>query len=223
MSGYAVAQIDEIDEISDGRCPWRPVRFHFGITSFGVNAFTAHQAGDRLINEHDESQEHDLQEELYLVQRGRATFELDGERVDAPAGTLVFARPAVQRTAFAEEPGTTIVALGGTPGKAYEAQGGEIWMPLHHLYESGQYAEAADQGRELIEAHPEYAGPLYNLACCESLAGRTDDAIRHLRLAIDRHEPFRSLAAGDSDFDPIRDEAAFKELVHGNAAETTTG
>jgi len=221
MSGYAVAQIDEIDEISDGRCPWRPVRFHFGITSFGVNAFTAHQVGDRLINEHDESQEHDLQEELYLVQRGRATFELDGERVDAPAGTLVFVRPAVKRTAVAEEPGTTLVAVGGTPGKAYEAQGqgGELWMPLHHLYESGEYAEAADQGRELIEAHPEYAGPLYNLACCESLAGRTDDAIEHLRLAIDRHEPFRSLAAEDSDFDPIRDAAAFKELVQGNAAK----
>jgi len=179
--------------------------------------------GDRLINEHDESQEHDLQEELYLVQRGRATFELDGERVDAPAGTLVFVRPEVKRTAFAEEPGTTLVAVGGTPGKAYEAQGGEIWMPLHHLYESGEYAEAADRGRELIEAHPEYAGPLYNLACCESLAGRTDDAIRHLRLAIDRKESFRSLAAGDSDFDPIRDEAAFTELVQGNAAEPTTG
>ena len=119
MSGCAVARIDEIDEISDGRCPWRPVRFHFGITSFGVNAFTAHQVGDRLINEHDESQEHDLQEELYLVQRGRATFELDGERVDAPAGTLVFVRPEVKRTAFAEEPGTTLVAVGGTPGKAY--------------------------------------------------------------------------------------------------------
>ena len=203
MSGYAVARIDEIDEISDGRCPWRPVRFHFGITSFGVNAFTAHQVGDRLINEHDESQEHDLQEELYLVQRGRATFELDGERVDAPAGTLVFVRPEVKRTAFAEEPGTTLVALGGTPGKAYQPQGGEIWMPLDHLYESGQYAEAADRGRKTIEAHPEYPGPLYNLACCESLAGRTDDAIKHLRLAIDGNEPFRSLAAEDTDFDPI--------------------
>ena len=203
MSGYAVARIDEIDEIDDGRVLSRPVRFHFGITSFGVNAFTAHQVGDRLINEHDESQEHDLQEELYLVQRGRATFELDGERVDAPEGTLVFVPLEVKRTAFAEEPGTTIVAVGGTPGKAYEAQGGEIWMPLNHLYESGQYAEAADRGRELIEAHPEYAGPLYNLACCESLAGRTDDAIRHLRLAIDRKESFRSLAAEDSDFDPM--------------------
>src|SRR6266550_2246426 len=222
MSGYAVAHLDEIDEISDGRCPSRPVRLHFGITSFGVNAWTGRDAGDRIINEHDESEDEDLQEELYLVQRGRATFELDGERVDAPAGTCVFARPAVKRTAFAEEPGTTIVALGGTPGKAYEAQGGEIWMPLHHLYASGQYAEAADQGRELIEAHPEYAGPLYNLACCESLAGRTDDAIRHLRLAIDRKESFRSLAAEDSDFDPIRDEAAFKELVFSGVAEPAT-
>ena len=222
MSGYAVAQIDEIDEISDGRCPYRPVRFHFGITAFGVNAFTGHEVGDRLINEHDESQEHDLQEELYLVQRGRATFELDGERLEAPAGTLVFARPDVKRTAFAEEAGTTIVALGGVPGEAYEPKGGELWMPLQHLYDSGQYAEAADQGRELIEAHPEYAGPLYNLACCESLAGRKDDAIKHLRLAIDGNEPFRSMAAEDSDFDPIRDEAAFKQLVFSAVAEPAT-
>jgi tetratricopeptide (TPR) repeat protein len=213
MSGYAVAQLDEIEEISDGRCPWRPVRHHFGITSFGVNTWTGKEAGDRIINEHDESEEQDLQEELYLVQRGRARFELDGERVDAPAGTFVFVRQDVKRTAFAEEPGTTIVALGGTPGKAYEPSGSEIWLPLHHLYESGRYAEAADRGRELIEAHPEYALPLYNLACCESLAGRAADAIEHLRLAIDRKEELRSLAAEDSDLDPLRDEPAFKELV----------
>ena len=189
-----MAQIDEIDEINDGRVLSRPVRFHFGITSFGVNAYTAHQAGDRLINEHDESQEHHLQEELYLVQRGRATFELDGERVDARAGTLIFVRPAVRRTAFAEEAGTTIVAV-GIPGKAYEAQAARSGC-RSTISTSQASAEAADQGRELIEAHPEYAGPLYNLACCESLAGRTDDAIRHLRLAIDRKESFRSLAAG---------------------------
>ena len=223
MSDYAVAHLEEIDEISDGRCPWRPVRHHLGITAFGVNAFTGRNAGDRLINEHDESQEQDLQEELYLVQRGRATFELDGERVDAPAGTLVFARPAVKRTAFAEEPDTTLLAIGATPGKAYEAHGGELWMPFHHLYESGQYAEAADRARAEIEAHSEYAAPMYNLACCESLAGRTDDAIEHLRRAIGRSEQFRLLAAEDSDFDPIRDEPAFEELVSERAAEATTG
>src|SRR3954466_2410246 len=99
VSGYAVAHIEEIDEISDGRCPYRPVRFHFGITSFGVNAFTGREAGDRLINEHEGSQEDDLQEERYLVQRGRATFEVDGERVDASAGTLVFVPPGIKRTA----------------------------------------------------------------------------------------------------------------------------
>jgi tetratricopeptide (TPR) repeat protein len=223
MSSYQVARIDEIEEMNDGRCPWRPVRFHFGIASFGINAFTGRDAGDRLINEHDESQENDLQEELYLVQRGRARFELDGERVDAPAGTLVFVPPDVKRTAFAEEPETTIVAVGGVPGKAYEAHGFEVWMPLQSLYESGQYAEAADRGRERIEAHPEYAGPLYNLACCESLAGRTDDAVEHLRLAVDRSERFRAMAAEDSDFDPIRDEAAFKELVSSRAAEPAAG
>jgi tetratricopeptide (TPR) repeat protein len=210
VSTYAVANLEEIDEIIDGRCPWRPVRHHFGITSFGVNTFTGRKAGDRIINEHDEAGE---DEELYIVQSGRATFELDGERVDAPAGTLVFAQPGVKRTAFAEEPGTTLIVLGGTPGEAYQPEGFEIWAPFHQLYEAGEYAEAADRSREAIEAHPEYAGAFYNLACCESLAGRTDDAIEHLRLAIERTERFRSFAADDSDFDPIRSEPAFKQLV----------
>jgi hypothetical protein len=221
MSAYTVAHLDEIEEVTDGRCPWRRVRLHLGITSFGVNAWTGHDAGDRIINEHDESDDGD-QEELYLVQRGRARFELDGERVDAPAGTFVFARGGVNRTAFAEEPGTTIVAFGGTPGKAYEPHGWEIWGPLQPLYEAGEYAQVADRLREEGERHPDSA-LLYNLACCESLAGRTADAIEHLRVAIERSERWRSLAAEDSDFDSIRDEPAFKELVPGRAAESATG
>jgi tetratricopeptide (TPR) repeat protein len=213
MTGYAAAHLDEIDEISDGRCPSRPVRHHFGITSFGVNAWIGREPGDRIINEHDEAELGDGQEELYLVQRGRARFEVDGEPIEAPAGTFVFVRPGVKRTAFAEEPGTTVVALGGTPGKAYEPSGFEIWAPLAPLYEAGQYAKAADRGRELVKAHPEYPGLLYNVACCESLAGRTADAIEHLQLAIERADRFRSLAAADSDFDPAREDPAFKALV----------
>jgi len=213
MSNYTVARLEEIDEISDGREPWRPVRHHFGITSFGVNAWTAREAGDRIINEHDESDDDDSQEELYLVQQGRARFELDGDRIDAPAGTFVFVRPAVKRTAFAEEPGTTIIALGGVPGKAYEAGGWELWAPLNPLYQAGEYAEAADRGRELVEARPDYPGVAYNVACVESLAGRNEDAIAHLRVAVEGSERFRKLAAEDSDFDAIREEPAFKELV----------
>ena len=212
MKSYAVARLDEIEELTDGREPFRPVRHHFGITSFGINAWTARDAGDRIINEHDES-EPDANEELYLVVRGRAVFELDGDRVAAPAGTLVFAPPGVKRTAFAEEPETTVLALGGTPGKAYEADGWELWAPLNPLYKSGEYAEAADRGRQLVEAHPQYPGLLYNLACCESLAGRTRDAVDHLGLAIDRSEQCRSYAEDDSDFDPIRDEPAFRALI----------
>ena len=211
MSGYAVTHLDEIDELNDGRSPWRPIRHHFGITAFGINSWTAGAADDRIINEHDEAD--DLNEELYFVFRGRAKFELDGDPVDAPAGTFVFARPGVKRTAFAEEPGTTIIALGGIPGKAYEPDGWELWAPLNPLYEAGEYGEAADRGRALLEASSQYAGIFYNVACCESLAGRTDDALDHLRRAIELSERFREHAKSDSDFDPIRDEPAFQELL----------
>jgi hypothetical protein len=93
------------------------------------------ESGDRIINEHDEAEE---QEELYLVQWGRVRFELDGNTVDAPAGTFVYAEPGVKRTAFAEAPGTTIVVVGGTPGQVYEVSGWEVWMPFHVLYQEGK-------------------------------------------------------------------------------------
>ena len=83
MSGYAVARLDEIDEITDGREPWRPIRHHFGITSFGVNAWTGREAGDRIINEHDEKDEN---EELYLVHRaGRGSSSTASASTRRPA------------------------------------------------------------------------------------------------------------------------------------------
>jgi hypothetical protein len=90
--------------------------------------------------------------------------------------------------------------------------GVEAWAPAHSLYEAGRYAEAADRGRELLEAHP-HPRVFYNVACCESLAGRTADAVEHLRQAIDLWEDCREMAKQDSDFDPLRDEPAFQELI----------
>jgi tetratricopeptide (TPR) repeat protein len=200
-----------MDGIDDGRVPSRVIRHHFGITSFGVNAFTAAKAGDRVINEHHETL--DDQEELYLVQQGHATFELDGERVDAPAGTFVYAKPSVKRTAFAEEDGTVVVVVGGTPGKAYEVQGWEMWSPYQPLYAAGDYEAAIAAARPMLEADTQYGLPLYNLACCESLAGHKEDAIEHLRVAFGRREQLREFAKDDSDLDALRDEPAFKELV----------
>ena len=210
MSGYTVARLDEIEEITDGREPWRPVRHHLGITAFGVNTWTGREAGDRIINEHDEADEN---EELYLTLEGRARFEVGDEQVDAPAGTLVFVRPGVRRTAFAEEPGTTLLAIGATPGEAYEPEGFELWAPLGQLYEAGRFDEATDRGRELVAAHPEYPGLAYNVACCASRARRPKEAVELLRAAIEGSERFRALAAEDSDFDPVRAEPAFKALI----------
>ena len=141
MAGFATAHLDDIAEITDGRCPWRPVRHHFGIQSFGVNAWTAAKAGDRIINEHDEDDQGEQQEELYFVQEGRARFELDGEAWTPPPARSSSSRPTVTRTAFAEEPGTTSFRVGATLGKAYRPLGWEVWAPIRPLYEAGDYAE----------------------------------------------------------------------------------
>jgi hypothetical protein len=185
------------------------VRHHFDITSFGVNAWTAAAAGERIINEHDEAGD---AEELYLVHRGRATFELDGERVDAPAGTFVFARPGVKRTAFAVDPGTTIVVVAGRPGEAWQPNGWELWTPVARLFDEGSYAEAADRSRALVAAHPGLPMLHYMLACCELKAGRTAEAIEQLPAALVTKR-MRMIAAKDPTLDAIRAEPAFAELM----------
>lgn len=222
MGGYAVVHVDDVPERDDGNVPMRSVRHHLGITAFGVNAWTARNAGDRLIPEHQEADdtedESDRDEELYLVLQGRARFELDGERQDAPVGTFVFVRPRVKRTAFAEEPGTVIIAVGATPGKPYDPVGWELWYPLRRLYEAGEYAEVVERGRELIDSDPSYGLLFYNVACCESLTGQTTEALEHLGTAFELSTQFRDYAKNDSDLDPIRDEPAFQELIASSAA-----
>jgi len=214
MAGYTVAHLDEIEEFADAGCRYRPVRHRLGITAFGVTAWTARAAGDLVISEHDED-DPAADEELFLVLRGHAVFELDGDRVDAPAGTLVFAPPRTRRSACAAQEGTTIIALEGTPGKAYEARGWELWAPLAASYEAGEYAEVADRLGALVEAAPQYPMLFFNLACCESQCGRTSDALGHLRRAIEMSEEFRDSAKDDPDLDPIRDEPAFRQLTSG--------
>src|ERR671930_2715804 len=103
-----VARLDDIER--RGRSI--PVREHLGIHAFGVNAFTPGEDGT-LINDHDESGSG--QEELYIVLDGNATFEIDGETFDAPAGTFVFVRPESRRKATGEG---TILSVGATPGEA---------------------------------------------------------------------------------------------------------
>jgi len=207
---YRVATIDELQDIDyrEGT-HMRPVRHHLGITAFGTNAWTAANVGDRLMPEHEEDAGN---EELYVVLRGRARFEIDGGTMDAPQGTLVFVQPETNRTAFAEEAGTTVLAVGSTVGQPYDKAGWEVWAEFHPAYEAGEYDAVIERARETVEASG-YGGPLFNLACCESLAGRKEEAIGHLRVAIERRPSLRDLAKEDTDFDPIREEPAFRELV----------
>jgi hypothetical protein len=212
MTAYAVAHMEEIDEFTDGHCLCRPVRHHLGISAFGATVWTARSSGDTIIEEHDEG-DPTSDQELFLVLRGHAVFELEGDRVDAPAGTFVFAPPGMKRRALAEEAGTAILLVEGTPGEAYQARGWELWSPLVPLYQAGKSAEVADHLRRVVGIHPQYPMLFFNLACCESLSGQTVAALDHLRRAIDMSEEFRLNAKNDSDLDAIRDEPAFKTLV----------
>src|SRR6478609_3804192 len=91
---YTTATIADLQG-ADG---WAPIRKHFDVQSFGVNAWSTEEPGATLIPEHDEVPS--SHEELYLVTAGHATSTVDGEEVDAPAGTLVYvADPALKRTA----------------------------------------------------------------------------------------------------------------------------
>lgn len=216
MARFAVARLGDIDEIDDGRCPFRPVRHHFGIMSFGVTAMTARADGDRLINEHEEA-EPDSGEELYVVMSGHARFELDGENQDAPAGTFVHVPVGVKRTAFAHKAGTTVLAIGGGPvGKPYQPSGWELFAPLFPLLESGDYEEAADRAQVLIADDPPYGAVYYNTACLESRAGRTDAALAHLRRAVELSPSLAELARDDEDLAALREDAGFAEIIDGS-------
>ena len=134
------------------------------------------------------------------------------DAVEAPVGTLVFVGSEGNRTAFAEEAGTTVLAIGSTAGRPYEVGGWEVWAEFAPAYEAGDHEGVIARGRETLEASG-YASPLYNLACCEALAGRKEDAVGHLRVAVERRPSLCDVAENDTDLDSLRDEPAFRELV----------
>jgi tetratricopeptide (TPR) repeat protein len=209
---YAVTRLEDIPQVeSSAAFGISPVRIHFGISSFGINAYTAAGAGKRVIEEHDElgfgAGRH---EELYFVARGHAVFELDGDEVDAPQGTLLFVSdPAVRRGAMAKTDRTTVLVAGGVIGDAFAPSPWEAWLAAKPLLDAGEPERGIDVFLEALDRHPGNPNVLYNLACYEALAGRTDDAIRHLLEAVEHDPGTKEWARSDSDFDPIRDDPRF--------------
>lgn len=196
---YRVARIGEIDPV--GR--WLPIRRQLGIGAFGVNAYKPRPGDDRVIDEHDETT--GGHEELYVVVEGSATFTIADETIDAPAGTLVFVRdPALRRGAVAQDPRTTILAVGAKPGEAFTPSAWEENAEIIPLFERGEYREAKERLEQALRRHPGAGGLLYNLACAESRLGEIDAAREHLSSAVEVHAGFAELAESDPDLEALR-------------------
>jgi hypothetical protein len=192
---YRVASIADLDRIPvEKGLEWRPIRRRFGIRAFGTNAYTAQNVGDWVVEEHtEESLGH---EELYVVVAGLARFTVDDEEFDAPVGTVVhISDPKLKRVALAQEPGTTVLAIGGAPGKPFSPSAWEWFFTAYAQPPEEGIATMEDGLRELGE-HPSL---LYHLACVEARAGRVDDARAHLARAVELNPELAERAREDDD------------------------
>lgn len=210
--GYRILSLAEIE----------PVPYHaregqkligverlLGLRAAGVNGWTG-DAGERLVPEHVEDDE----EELYVVVRGRATFTVDGTQVDAPEGTLLHVLHDERRAAVAEEPGTIVLAIGGTPGHPHRVSGWTDFVVADALRRQGRLVEGRKTIERLVESAPGAWFAPYNAACFEALAGESDRAFAHLARAVEL-EPgqAREHARGDADLDALRDDPRWREVV----------
>ena len=218
-NSYAFAKLDELEPApriapgatDDGRQRFE-VRRHLDITAFGVQAFSA-PTGVDVINEHDETLLGEAgQEELYIVMSGAATFEIDGESIDAPTGALVQVQPTSKRKATSKEDGTTILVVGGTAGKPYEPSPEEA-AEAFAAYGAGDYDEALAKQLIVVEKQPDSAVAHFNAGCFAARVGRTDEAIEHLRRAVDINDRVKELIATDDDLDSLREDPRFVELA----------
>jgi tetratricopeptide (TPR) repeat protein len=220
---YQVAKLSDLGIKTGPEAPrWATVRVSLGIQAFGVNAHTSERIDQEVIGEHDELGPHSgRHEELYFVADGHAVFTVNGDEIDAPAGTFVFVRdPAAKRRAVAREERTTILVAGARAGAAFEPSTWERSARALGYWGTKEFDKAVAELSAVAEKHPDDAGVLYNLACAESMAGRAEEAVTHLRRAIELDSSFREHAGKDSDFDPIREEPAFASAI---AREPDTG
>src|ERR1700693_5251486 len=115
MSSYTVKRIDEMETSYGGAM--RLARAALGVASFGMQVEEFPPNFDQYP-EHTHSE--DGQEEVYVILRGSAEIEIDGERIPLDPETVVRVGPGVSRRIFSGPQGGRILALGGVPGSVYE-------------------------------------------------------------------------------------------------------
>jgi mannose-6-phosphate isomerase-like protein (cupin superfamily) len=115
MSDYTAVQIGEIESIFGG--VFKRARGALGVSSFGMQVLEIPANG--AWAEHDHAG--DGGEEVYLLLSGDGELVVDGTSLPLDTETIVRVGPSAKRQLKAGGSGARILALGGTPGKAYEA------------------------------------------------------------------------------------------------------
>jgi hypothetical protein len=206
--------LDQSFDAEEGDRRHARIRRELGIESFHIAAVRT-VAGEELMPEHDElGPANDAHEKVWLVVQGHAVFTVDGEEIDAPAGTVVHVPVAgAKRSAVSREPGTTILGIGGRPGEPYRLTPGEELSDFFPLHQEGDYEAAAESCHRMLQKFPGNGLALFNLACCEALLGRNDDALEHLGSALEAAPSLRENAWTDTDLDGLRSDPRFDKLV----------
>ena len=190
---------------------WSPIRRELGVQAFGINAWYG-DTDTTLVGEHDETVSG--HEELYVVLEGAARFTIDGETLDATAGTVVFVNdPASKRAAVATEDGTSILSVGGRSGEAYEPRVWEVSAETIALFEQAEFEAAKELINASFEKFDGHWVLSYNLACAEARLDETEPALEHLREAIEKRPQLAEAARDDDDLATLRDDPRFVELV----------
>lgn len=96
---------------------FRPARAALGVTAWGMNVIEL-APNVSAYPEHDH--EGDGQEEVYVVLEGSATLHAGDHTQPVRVGDFVWVPPAVTRKFVTTSEGVRLLAIGATPGKAYE-------------------------------------------------------------------------------------------------------
>jgi mannose-6-phosphate isomerase-like protein (cupin superfamily) len=209
---YEILSLDALERLpsTSGELTLLPLRRTVGFRPFGVNAWLGANIGDHVIERHYEK---DGDEELYVVVRGRATFAVGEETVDAPAGTLVHLPPGTLRAAVAAEDDTIVLAVGAKAGEAWEPAPWEDFYVAFAFRAAGRVDEARALVADTLARHPDAWQGEYNAACFEALEGNDDGAFDHLARAL-QLEPkiIREFAPDDRDLRRLHDDPRWQEL-----------
>jgi mannose-6-phosphate isomerase-like protein (cupin superfamily) len=115
MSDFNVKRIEDMEAVVFGS--FVRARAELGVESWGMQVLEI-PGGATQYPEHDHAETG--QEEVFVVLRGAGEIEIDGERHPLQPGTMVMVGPGVNRRFFTGDETLRLLAIGGTPGKAYE-------------------------------------------------------------------------------------------------------